>query len=409
MMKMRLFSGVMLSMALIQKYPCYAFASHALRNSRNVAASTNPKLWGDLARGGSSWSNRLSSSSTPTESMAMKEDSSYLADKAMAFLPVAGSSVLKSFGGLKYRDGSSEENVVFVLGGPGAGKGTQSELLLENYPCVHLSAGQLLREETTKKDSPHASLIEECLVAGKIVPVEISLSLLQKAMQESSGKSLVFLVDGFPRNFDNLEGWTRCMSGVACVSGVLVYQCPLSILEKRILERGKASGRSDDNIESLRKRFKTFQDETSPVIEALRIVQDETLLQVFDVSGDQPLEQVWKDTQKVMNSIIANDVLAANMKLLEAIEAGDVDLYRNLTAGEMYDGNRSPAEVMLAQEGRGEFPDIRISNAELDFIAGTKVSLSYERASTTGKVRETRVWSHQGTGWKMVHFSRALE
>lgn len=72
-----------------------------------------------------------------------------------------------------------------------------------------------MRDEAQKKDgsSEHAALIEECLVAGKIVPVEISLSLLQKAMREAEGNdSLVFLIDGFPRNFDNLEGWTRCMT-----------------------------------------------------------------------------------------------------------------------------------------------------------------------------------------------------
>jgi hypothetical protein len=177
-------------------------------------------------------------------------------------------------------------------------------------------------------------------------------------------------------------------------------------LEQRIIERGKASGRSDDNIESLRKRFKTFQDETVPVIDTLRLVQDETLLKVFDVSGDQRLEQVWQDTQEVMNSIIANDVLAVNMKLLEAVATENVDLYRSLSADEMF-GTESPAEVMFAQEGRGDFSEIIVSNAQLDFISGTKVSLTYERASSTATVRETRVWSHQGNGWKMVHFSRA--
>merc|ERR1712232_1540566 len=86
-------------------------------------------------------------------------------------------ALIKSFGGLTYRDTSSphEDNersifrVVFVLGGPGAGKGTQCDLLIQNYPCVHLSAGQLLRDEVQKKgdgSSEHAELIEECLVAG---------------------------------------------------------------------------------------------------------------------------------------------------------------------------------------------------------------------------------------------------
>jgi len=218
-------------------------------------------------------------------------------------------TLMKSFGGIPYRDsssfqkvndrGSSLFRVIFVLGGPGAGKGTQCELLVQNYPCVHLSAGQLLRDEAEKKDgsSEHAALIEECLILGKIVPVEISLSLLQKAMREAEGNdSLVFLIDGFPRNFDNLEGWTRYMTrsydinvddnaDVAAFWGVLFYDCPLAVLEKRVMELSKDSGRSDDNLESLRKRFKTFQDETLPVINTLKAIEEKSpsSLRVIDI------------------------------------------------------------------------------------------------------------------------------
>jgi UMP-CMP kinase len=356
-------------------------------------------------RGGSRSKNRLLfSTSAPA---VMKEESSYFKQRANDSLAIAGPSTMKYFGGLKFRDlQDGMQKVVFVLGGPGAGKGTQSELLLQNYPCVHLSAGQLLREETAKAESPHAALIEECLVAGKIVPVEISLALLQNAMQEAPGKSLVFLVDGFPRNFDNLEGWTHCMKEVAMVWGALVYQCPLPILEQRILERAKASGRSDDNLESIRKRFTTFEDETVPIIDTLRLVGVETFLQVFDVRGDQPLERVWQDTQDIMNSIVGDDVIAANSKLLKAVATGDLNLYRSLCAEEMFATN-SPSEVMIVQEGNGDFPEVNVSNAEVNFISGTRISLTYDRVSKTATFKETRVWSHQGLGWKMVHFSRS--
>ena len=167
-----------------------------------------------------------------------------------------------------------------------------------------MSAGELLRQEAAKKDdSPHAALIEECLVQGKIVPVEISLALLQNAMREADGKALVFLIDGFPRNFDNLQGWSRVMvprddaggdnRGSAAVWGVLSYDCPLSILEERVMQRSKDSGRSDDNLESLRRRFKTFQAETVPVVDTLRLIQEQTLLKVVDIAGEQSLEKVF--------------------------------------------------------------------------------------------------------------------
>ena len=283
-------------------------------------------------------------------------------------------------------------------------QGTQCELLKQNYPCAHLSAGQLLREETLNPESPHAALIEECLVSGKIVPVEISLALIRNAMEGTSGKSLIFLIDGFPRNFDNLEGWTQYMGDAAVVWGVLVYQCPLSILEERVLDRAKGSGRSDDNVESLRKRFSTFEGEAVPVIDALRLIKEETLLELVEIRGDQTLQDVWKDTQNCMNSFIANDILASNLQLLEAVATSDVGLYKNLCAVEMF-ASEEPSRVMAAHELGTHIGEI--SNARLEFLTGKKASLSYDRAIGNITVHETRIWSHQGAkGWRMIHFSR---
>ena len=352
----------------------------------------------------------MSSSASSSESNAdtAVESSALVAEEARQSQAIAGASSVEYFGGLPYVASPDDKyKVIFVLGGPGAGKGTQSQLILENYPCVHLSAGELLREETTKPGSPHAAMIEQCLVSGKIVPVEVSLSLLQNAFKEASGRSLVFLVDGFPRNFDNLQGWTRCMKDVATVWGALVFQCPLSVLEERIMERAKESGRSDDNLESLRKRFKTFQGDTEPVIEALRLVQGETPLKVADIRGDQSLEQVWADTQQCMNNFIANDVLSCNANLLQAVVDQDVDLYQSLCAEEIFAG-RSPEKVMADQEDGASLNDI--CNAELEFISGTKVAVTYDRVDSDEVIEERRIWSHQGEkGWRNVHFSRTAK
>ena len=313
-------------------------------------------------------------------------------------------------------------------------------MLKENYPCVHLSAGELLRQEAAKKDdSPHAALIEECLVQGKIVPVEISLALLQNAMREADGKALVFLIDGFPRNFDNLQGWSRVMvprddaggdnRGSAAVWGVLSYDCPLSILEERVMQRSKDSGRSDDNLESLRRRFKTFQAETVPVVDTLRLIQEQTLLKVVDIAGEQSLDKVWEETQKSMNTFIANDVLSANTRLLKAAVANDLETYRSLCADEMFTDVNSksthdssdkeattqsltPQEIMTGQERFSAQKEMEIGTikcAEMTFVTGKKVSLTYDRSFPDSGLsfKETRIWSHQGSkGWRMVHFFR---
>lgn len=102
----------------------------------------------------------------------------------------------------------AKPNVVFVLGGPGAGKGTMCELAEAQLGWTHLSAGDLLRAERAR-EGPNAALIEEYITAGKIVPVVITVKLLQDAMAEvtkATGK-VNFLIDGFPRSLENWNGY----------------------------------------------------------------------------------------------------------------------------------------------------------------------------------------------------------
>ena len=102
--------------------------------------------------------------------------------------------------------------VVFILGGPGAGKGTLCHYIVEHYGYVHLSAGDLLREERAKPCSEYGELIETHIRNGTIVPVEITCSLIDRAMQTSENPHHRFLIDGFPRNQDNLDGWNKVLS-----------------------------------------------------------------------------------------------------------------------------------------------------------------------------------------------------
>ncbi|VVC99085.1 unnamed protein product [Leptidea sinapis] len=155
--------------------------------------------------------------------------------------------------------------VVFVLGAPGAGKGTQCSLISEEFDFVHLSAGDLLREERQRPGSEYGEMIEEKIRNGEIVPVEVTCSLIHKAMEKSDKNR--FLIDGFPRNKDNLDGWQRVMSDKTKLLFVLFFECSRELCTSRCLGRGAAgSGRSDDNLESLQKRFNTYMNDTLPII-----------------------------------------------------------------------------------------------------------------------------------------------
>lgn len=193
-------------------------------------------------------------------------------------------------------DSQSKYNVMFVLGGPGAGKGTQCQRIEKTFGYVHLSAGDLLRAERQKTDSKCRDEIEAHIKNGSIVPVAITCSLLHQAMEKSQKSK--FLIDGFPRNKDNLDGWNEAMNSVAVVQKVLFFKCSEKVCVERCLERGKTSGRADDNEESLKKRIKTYTESTMSIIEHYR---KQNL--VAEINADQTEDEVFADVTKVFNSL----------------------------------------------------------------------------------------------------------
>lgn len=192
---------------------------------------------------------------------------------------------------------SSKPNVIFVLGGPGAGKGTQCLRIAKEFGYIHLSAGDLLREEAAKPESSLGQEINSHIKNGSIVPVAITCKLLENAMN-ASGKNH-FLIDGFPRNKDNVDGWEKSMSGKVEIQCVLFFDCDEKVCVDRCLERGKASGRTDDNEESLKKRIVTYNESTRPVIERF---EKENLVRRIDASND--VEKVFQDVQAIIEALL---------------------------------------------------------------------------------------------------------
>ncbi|KAL4933626.1 uridylate kinase ura6 [Aspergillus undulatus] len=194
----------------------------------------------------------------------------------------------------KPRFSPEEVTVVFLLGGPGSGKGTQSTNLVRDYGFVHLSAGDLLRGEQIREGSEYGQLIKTYITEGKIVPMEITVALLSNAMAEhlakypdtvKNGKKARFLIDGFPRKLDQAVFFedTVCPSQFT-----LFLDCPEEVMEGRLLKRGETSGRDDDNAESIRKRFRTFVETSMPVVDEFA-KQDK----VISVSATGTVEEVY--------------------------------------------------------------------------------------------------------------------
>jgi UMP-CMP kinase len=105
------------------------------------------------------------------------------------------------------------------------------------------------------------------MVEGKLVPGEVAVQLMKKAMEKHGWNKKRYLIDGFPRGQENLDGWTKIFGDTVDVPFVVFFDANEDTMIERILERAKTSGRSDDNIESLKKRFATFKSESVPIVE----------------------------------------------------------------------------------------------------------------------------------------------
>ena len=179
-----------------------------------------------------------------------------------------------------------KNHVVFVLGGPGAGKGTQCANIVRDYNFTHLSAGDLLRAHV-KSGTEDGNMVAQMIKDGKIVPSAVTVKLLLNAMADS--KSNRFLIDGFPRNKENRDAWVS-EAGYDC-DFVLMYDCTEEVMLERLL--GRNEGRTDDNVESIKKRFVTFRESSVPVVEFY-----ETLGKVRKVDAIATPEEVYEKTKE---------------------------------------------------------------------------------------------------------------
>lgn len=157
--------------------------------------------------------------------------------------------------------GASGQTIVFVLGAPGAGKGTQCEKLVKQFGYFQISTGDLLREEVAS-GSELGEKLKSIMAEGALVSTELVLALVKKAMETSDATK--FLLDGYPRAQDQAIEFEKTIGKPAFV---LAFEADEATLEERLVNRGLTSGRADDNRESIKKRFATFKSQSEAVID----------------------------------------------------------------------------------------------------------------------------------------------
>ncbi|XP_023215634.1 adenylate kinase isoenzyme 1-like isoform X2 [Centruroides sculpturatus] len=153
--------------------------------------------------------------------------------------------------------------VIFVIGGPGSGKGTQCAQIVEKYGYTHLSTGDLLREEVGS-GSDRGKMLNEIMQKGELVPLEQVLLLLKDAIVKRLNTSKGFLIDGYPREVDQAIQFEK---EVCKCAYLLFFDVSDDTMTQRLLKRGETSGRVDDNEETIRSRLKTFHSHTQPILD----------------------------------------------------------------------------------------------------------------------------------------------
>lgn len=159
---------------------------------------------------------------------------------------------------------------LILFGPPGSGKGTQSERLVDKYGLVHLSTGNLLREEIAQK-TPLGLEAKSFIDKGQLVPDEVVIGMVDSYFDKHA-EAKGFLFDGFPRTLNQAIALDKLLELKKTeIATVLALDVTEAELVKRLLERGKTSGRSDDtNEEVIRKRFAVYTNETAPVADHYR-------------------------------------------------------------------------------------------------------------------------------------------
>ena len=158
---------------------------------------------------------------------------------------------------------------IILMGPPGVGKGTQAQNIIEKFEILHLSTGEILRAEVGG-NTELGKKAKEFMDAGKLVPDELLLNMMENRLQQKDCKK-GYLLDGFPRTIPQADGLESILNKINHkINYVISLTADETELVNRLVLRGKESGRSDDTEKVIRERQQVYWELTSPLLDFYR-------------------------------------------------------------------------------------------------------------------------------------------
>ena len=187
---------------------------------------------------------------------------------------------------------------IILFGKPGAGKGTQAQFLKKRFNLKHISTGEIFRNNI-KNETKLGVLAKSYMDNGDLVPDNVTIQMLKSEVQKSNNAN-GFIFDGFPRTISQAEVLDSFLESIKMeITATISLEVKETVLEERLINRGKLSGRSDDqDIDKIKNRFKEYNIKTSPLKNYYKSKN-----KFYAVSGIGSIDQIKNRLIDLMNQI----------------------------------------------------------------------------------------------------------
>lgn len=184
---------------------------------------------------------------------------------------------------------------IILCGAPGSGKGTQSEFIVKKYGLQHLSTGDVLRAEI-KTGSELGKQIDALISEGNLVPDDMMYGVIENYISHLPKDCKGMIFDGYPRTVSQAESLTELLKKYKMEAIMIDLMVDEQLLIQRLIERGKVSGRADDNLNTIRHRIAVYHNQTEPIAHYYLHKGN-----YFAVNGNHSMEDVFLQIERILD------------------------------------------------------------------------------------------------------------